>query len=47
MQALYACRQSEPQDTDTFRKNFLTGIERINDLYALRSEEHTSELQSH
>ena len=37
MQALYACRQSEPQDTDTFRKNFLTGIERINDLYALQA----------
>lgn len=37
MQALYASRLSAPQDTDTLRKNYLAGIEKINDLYALQA----------
>lgn len=37
MQALYAYRLSAPQDTDTLRKNYLAGIEKINDLFALQA----------
>lgn len=37
MQALYAYRQSAPQDTAKFRKNFLAGMEKINDLYAMQA----------
>lgn len=37
MQALYACRLSAPQDAATPRKNFLAGIEKINDLFALQA----------